>query len=142
MFEAADVVEDDRGGGLRIGDAGDVRGHQDARMLPKRVTGRQRFFAEDVEGCSRKLPESSAGIRSSSTRWAPRPALTRPAPRGSAAKVRALRMPCVSSVSGNRQTSLARLGQELRQTGGAGECREAGDGFFPATRPGNRETQC
>lgn len=40
FFEAADVVEDDRGGGRRIGDAGDVRGHQDARMLPKRVTRR------------------------------------------------------------------------------------------------------
>jgi hypothetical protein len=61
LFEAADVVEDDRGGGLRIGDAGDVRGGQDARMLPKGVTGRQRFFAEDVEGRSRKLPRIERG---------------------------------------------------------------------------------
>ena len=52
LFEAADGVEDDRGDGLRIGDAGDVRGYQDAWLLPKGVSGRQGFFAEDAEGRS------------------------------------------------------------------------------------------
>src|SRR6266436_1886231 len=38
-FEAADVVEDDRGGGRGVGEGGDVRGDDNTRVMPKRVIG-------------------------------------------------------------------------------------------------------
>ena len=49
-FEAENVVEHDRSGGSRVGDAGDMRGDEDARVMPERVTRRQRLVAEHIEG--------------------------------------------------------------------------------------------
>src|SRR6266436_356637 len=55
-FEAADVVEDDRGGGRGVGEGGNVRRHDDARVVPERVAGGQRLVAKDVEHGPRELP--------------------------------------------------------------------------------------
>ncbi len=51
-------------------------------------------------------PLASAGSRSASTRWSPRPTLIRCAPRGSLANSAASRKPCVCGVSGSRHTSV------------------------------------
>src|SRR5437868_2381614 len=48
-LEAADIVEDDRCRGRGVGEGGDVRGHDDARVMPERVPGRKRLLAEDIE---------------------------------------------------------------------------------------------
>src|SRR6266850_6186780 len=61
LLEAADVVEDDRGGGRRVGEGGDVRGPDDARVMPERVVGGQRLLAEDVEHRRRDLPGGKYG---------------------------------------------------------------------------------
>src|SRR5438552_18849382 len=58
LLEAADVVEDDRGGGRGVGEGGDVRGHEDPRVVPERVIGGQRLVAEDVEHRARDVPGS------------------------------------------------------------------------------------
>src|SRR4029077_12407931 len=60
-FEAADVVEDDRCGGRRVSEGGDVRRHEDTRVVPERVAGGQRLLIEDVEHRPRDLPRSEGG---------------------------------------------------------------------------------
>src|SRR2546430_14081986 len=57
-FEPPDVVENDRGGGGRMGRGCDVWRHDDARMAPKRVAGGQRLVAKDVEHSGGKLTRS------------------------------------------------------------------------------------
>src|ERR1700730_9597462 len=47
LLEAADIVKDDRGGGRRGGEGGDVRGHDDARVMPERVAQGQRLIREE-----------------------------------------------------------------------------------------------
>src|SRR5438876_6431617 len=61
LLEAADVVEDDQGGGRGVGEGGDVRGDDDARVMPERVAQGQRLLAEDVEHRSRELPRGEGG---------------------------------------------------------------------------------
>src|SRR6202043_2599657 len=48
-FEAADVVEDDWGGGRGMGCGGDMRRHDDARVAPEGMAGGQRLVAKNVE---------------------------------------------------------------------------------------------
>ena len=60
-FEAAEVVEDEGGGGFGVGRAGDVRGDEDARVGPEGVLGGERLSAEDVEGGGGELAAVEGG---------------------------------------------------------------------------------
>src|SRR5207244_13553924 len=62
-FEAADVVEDYRGGGRGVGCGGNMRRHDDARVAPEGMTRGQRLVVEDVEHGGREAAGGEGGGR-------------------------------------------------------------------------------